>query len=189
MDRWSSPMGVENRLWAYLCAALPGSFFGWGWFADSVGVLVGVSVGDLVSGWFGVGARKKNEDHGKVLAAQAAAALTHECLHRNQKTLGITLDTADFVRHVPGVPRVSVCPQVSRRVRHPHLIWGATRRCAWRNRSKRPHVQRRHVGHPIHSQAARLRMCDGPARARRLRCRPCLGCRGGRRYICRCRAV
>jgi hypothetical protein len=44
---------------------------------------------------------KQNEDHGKVLAAQAAAALMHECLHRHQKTLGITLDTADFVRHVP----------------------------------------------------------------------------------------
>jgi hypothetical protein len=55
MDRWSSPMRVENRLWAYLCAALPGSFWlGVGLRARS-GFWFWVSVGDLVSGWFAVG--------------------------------------------------------------------------------------------------------------------------------------
>ena len=38
----------------------------------------------------------------KVLAAQSAAALLHGCLRRKQKLYGIALDTADFVRHVPG---------------------------------------------------------------------------------------
>jgi hypothetical protein len=46
---------------------------------------------------------KQNEVYSKVLAAQGAAALMLKCLYRNQKTLGITLDTADFVRHVSPV--------------------------------------------------------------------------------------
>ena len=44
---------------------------------------------------------KQNDDLGKVLAAQIAAALMHGCLHKNQKPYGIALDTPDFVRHVP----------------------------------------------------------------------------------------
>ena len=55
------------------------------------------------SGW----STKKNGDPNKVLAAQIAAALRHGCLHKNQKTYGIALDTADFVRHVPRFPQVS----------------------------------------------------------------------------------
>jgi hypothetical protein len=47
---------------------------------------------------------KQNDDLGRVLAAQSAAALLHGCLHKNQKPYGIALDTADFVRHVPNVP-------------------------------------------------------------------------------------
>jgi hypothetical protein len=43
-----------------------------------------------------------------VLAAQTAAALVNECLVKNQKSCRIDLDTADFVRHVPGFP---VCPR------------------------------------------------------------------------------
>jgi hypothetical protein len=53
---------------------------------------------DEQSGW---SKKSRTKTYSKVLAAQAAAALMHECLHGNQKTLGITLDTADFVRHVP----------------------------------------------------------------------------------------
>lgn len=53
------------------------------------------------SGW----STKKNRDPNKVLAAQIAAALRHGCLHKNQKTYGIALDTADFVRHVPDCQR------------------------------------------------------------------------------------
>jgi hypothetical protein len=57
-----------------------------------------------LSNW--VGARKQNEDLGKVLAAQCAAALLHGCLQKAQKRFGIALDTAGFVRHVPEFPRV-----------------------------------------------------------------------------------
>jgi hypothetical protein len=60
-------MRVENRLWAYLCAALPGSFFGWGWvyglgwffgfgFLWVIWLVVGlqwVGRGILIVAWFG----------------------------------------------------------------------------------------------------------------------------------------
>jgi hypothetical protein len=46
----------------------------------------------------------QNGDSGEVLAAPNATAFTNWCLARKQKPFGIALDTADFVRHVPGFP-------------------------------------------------------------------------------------
>lgn len=37
----------------------------------------------------------------KVLATEVVAALLHECLPEPKKPWRVTLDTADFVRHVP----------------------------------------------------------------------------------------
>jgi hypothetical protein len=47
---------------------------------------------------------KQTGDLGEVLAERSTAALTQGCLQTNQKSFGIALDTADFVRHVPGFP-------------------------------------------------------------------------------------
>jgi hypothetical protein len=55
------------------------------------------------SGW----STKQNGDPGQVLAAEIAAALEHGCLEKNQKPCRIDLDTADFVRHVPGLEVVT----------------------------------------------------------------------------------
>jgi hypothetical protein len=52
MDRWSSPIGVEIRLWAYLCAAWPGSFF---WLGVGFRVRLGFWLGFLRVIWLVVG--------------------------------------------------------------------------------------------------------------------------------------
>jgi hypothetical protein len=46
---------------------------------------------------------KQNGDLGEVLAERSTAALMQGCLHTTQKPFGIALDTADFVRRVPGL--------------------------------------------------------------------------------------
>jgi hypothetical protein len=65
MDRWSSPMGVENRLWAYLCAALPGSFF---WLGVGLRIRLGFWLGFLWAIWLVVGLELEHEKRTKTTA-------------------------------------------------------------------------------------------------------------------------
>jgi hypothetical protein len=47
---------------------------------------------------------KQNGDPSKVRTVQIAAAFMHPCLRTTQNPFRISLDTADFVRHVPDCP-------------------------------------------------------------------------------------
>src|SRR5262249_41579861 len=48
--------------------------------------------------------KNQNGDVGEVLASQSAHALANGCRWKSQKSFGISLDTADFVRHIPYPP-------------------------------------------------------------------------------------
>lgn len=56
-----------------------------------------------------VRAEKEKTLTGENLAAEVLRRSTHGCRWRSPKSMQVALDTADFVRHVPGFPGFLMC--------------------------------------------------------------------------------